>query len=93
MLICVMKNRLASYLDENFCFGNQHNSFCMIHLLWDPMVKKGGATVFVSSVCITIGSNGENSGGSIILLPTVAVANLYNINSCKILQLIKAQTT
>ena len=24
----------------------------MTHLLWDPMVKKGGATVFVSSVCI-----------------------------------------
>ena len=23
----------------------------MTHLLWDPMVKKGGATVFVSSVC------------------------------------------
>ena len=42
MLIHVMHNRLASYLDEKFHQGNQHNSFCMTCLLWDPMVKKNG---------------------------------------------------
>ena len=31
---------------------NQHNRFCMTHVLWDPMVKKGGATVFLATVCI-----------------------------------------
>ena len=43
-----MNNRLASYLDEKFNQANQHNSFCMTCLLWDPMVKKTGATVFLS---------------------------------------------
>ena len=35
-----MNNRLASYLHEKFHSGNQHNRFCMKHLISDPMVKK-----------------------------------------------------
>ena len=34
-LIYVMNNGIASYFDEKFYLGNQHNSFCMTHLLWD----------------------------------------------------------
>ena len=42
---------LASYLDYE---GNQHNRFCMTHLLWDPMVKKTEATLFLSTECIKL---------------------------------------
>ena len=45
MLIHVMNNRLASYLDEKFHQENQHHSFCMTCLLMDPMVKKSGEQV------------------------------------------------
>ena len=47
-----MNDRLASYSDVKFHLGSQHNSFCMTHLLWDPMVTSGGVTVFVSGVYI-----------------------------------------
>ena len=47
MLIYVMNNRLASYLDEKFCDGDQRNSFCITQLLLDPMVKKTGVTLFL----------------------------------------------
>ena len=52
MLIYVMNNRSASYLDEKFYQGNQLNIFCKTRLLQVPMVKKSGATVFLSTVGI-----------------------------------------
>ena len=36
---------------KKYAKGTKKNSCCMTHLLWNPMVKKGGATVFESSVC------------------------------------------
>ena len=34
---------------KNFAKGT--NKTISVNLLWDPMVKKAGATVFLSSVC------------------------------------------
>ena len=50
----VMDDRLASYLDEKYYYGNQLTGFCMTSLLWDPMVKITGATLFLSTVCISV---------------------------------------
>ena len=45
-----MNNKLPSYLNEKLNQINQHNSFGMVRLPWDPMVKKSRVTVFQSSV-------------------------------------------
>ena len=39
MLILLMNGKTASYLGETVNQVNQHNSFCMTPLLWNPMVK------------------------------------------------------
>ena len=51
MLIHVVNNRLASYFDETFYWGNKHKAFCRTRFLWDPTVKKSGATLFLCTVC------------------------------------------
>ena len=51
MLIYIMNNKLVPYLDEKFKKRNQHNGFCLTHLLWNPIMKKNGVTIFISSVC------------------------------------------
>ena len=64
MLIFVMNNRLASYLDETFYLGNQHNRFCMTtqQILHDKF---------------TTGSNGEKKTRTTLFLCTVCTALLY----------------
>ena len=57
-----MNDRLASYSDVKFHQGSQHNSFCMTHLLWDPMVKEGGATLLLSTVCNYLMKNLDHLG-------------------------------
>ena len=45
-----MNDKSASCLDETINEVNQHNGFCMTHLLWDPMVKKQGGGYFCKAL-------------------------------------------
>ena len=52
MLIFVMNDRLASYIfGQKLLPGEPTQQFLHDTITTGPIVKKGGATVFVSSVC------------------------------------------